>query len=45
MELIFAFFFSTKVRFKKENGRVPKVKKHEVDVFLSTRKQPPEKNS
>ena len=40
----FAFCFSTKIRFKKENGRFPKVKKHEVNVFLSTSKQSPEKN-
>ena len=42
----FRFFFSQKrLDSKKENGRVTKVKKHEVNVFLSTSKQPPEKNS
>ena len=41
----FAFCFSTKIRFKKENGRLTKAKEHEVNVLLSTSKQPPEKNS
>ena len=38
-------FFQQRLDSKRENGRVTKVKEDEINVFLSTSKQSPEKNS